>query len=105
MTSRSRSVRPCGSFKTTRKKSPPSTKNLPSDTPLECLVIYERINNIGGQFMKIVRLRPLLHAAILTIVCTTAGSAEEKITDTVSKQELQAKIEYCKTCHGLSGQG
>src|ERR1700687_6004903 len=44
MTSRSRSVRPCGSFKTTRKKSPPSTKNLPSDTPLECLVIYERIN-------------------------------------------------------------
>ena len=55
--------------------------------------------------MKIVRLQPLLHAAILTIVCTTRGSAEEKITDTVSKQELQAKIEYCKTCHGLSGQG
>src|ERR1700730_10400849 len=55
--------------------------------------------------MKIVRLQPLLHAAILTIVCTTGGSAEEKITDTVSKQELQAKIEYCKTCHGLSGQG
>src|ERR1700730_19440560 len=55
--------------------------------------------------MKIVRLQPLLHAAILTIVCTTGGSAEEKITDSVSKQELQAKIEYCKTCHGLSGQG
>src|ERR1700730_15789927 len=55
--------------------------------------------------MKIVRLQPLLHAAILTIVCTTAGSAEEKITNTVSKQEVQAKIEYCKTCHGLSGQG
>jgi hypothetical protein len=45
--------------------------------------------------MKSVRLQTLLHAAILTIVCTTGGSAEEKITNTVSKQELQAKIEYC----------
>ena len=24
---------------------------------------------------------------------------------TVSQRDLQAKIEYCKTCHGVSGQG
>jgi cytochrome c553 len=55
--------------------------------------------------MKTVGLQPLLQAAILTIVWITAGRAEEKSTDGVSKQELQAKIEYCKTCHGISGQG
>ncbi len=55
--------------------------------------------------MKTVRLHPLLPAAIFTVVCIAAGRAEEKSADTVSKQELQAKIEYCKTCHGISGQG
>src|ERR1019366_10721278 len=45
MTSRPRSVPPCASFKTTRKKSPPSTKSHRSDMPLECLVIYVLINN------------------------------------------------------------
>src|ERR1019366_8740768 len=44
MTSRPRSVPPCASFKTTRKKSPPSTKSHRSDMPLECLVIYVLIN-------------------------------------------------------------
>src|ERR1700752_366929 len=55
--------------------------------------------------MKTVGLQPVLQAAILTIVSITAGRAEEKTTVDVSKQELQAKIEYCKTCHGTSGQG
>jgi cytochrome c553 len=55
--------------------------------------------------MKIISLQSLMHAAILTIVLTTAGHAEEKNTDPVPKQEFQAKLEYCKTCHGLSGQG
>ena len=55
--------------------------------------------------MKIISLESLLHAAILAIVFTAAGRAEEGSTVTVSQQELQAKITYCKTCHGLSGQG
>jgi cytochrome c553 len=55
--------------------------------------------------MKIIRLQPLLHAAIFAIVFTTVGRAEEKSPDTISPQELQAKIAYCKTCHGVSGQG
>lgn len=55
--------------------------------------------------MKNVGLQPLLQATILTIVSIAAGRAEEKTTVDVSKQELQAKIEYCKTCHGTAGQG
>ncbi|MGO9848191.1 MAG: c-type cytochrome, partial [Methylocella sp.] len=55
--------------------------------------------------MKIVSVQSLLHAAILVIVFTAASRAEEKGTVPVSQQELQAKISYCKTCHGVSGQG
>lgn len=55
--------------------------------------------------MKIISLQSLLHAAILAIVFSAAGRAEERSIAAFSKQELQAKIEYCKTCHGLSGQG
>jgi cytochrome c553 len=62
-------------------------------------------DNIGGRILKIISLQSLLHAAILAIVFTAAGRAEERSTAAVSTQELQAKIGYCKTCHGLSGQG
>ena len=55
--------------------------------------------------MKIISLLSLLYAAVLAIVFSTAGRAEEKNTVTVPNHELQAKIQYCKTCHGLSGQG
>ena len=55
--------------------------------------------------MKIIRWQTLLHAAILAIVFTAAGRAEEGSKGAVSPQELQAKIAYCQTCHGLSGQG
>ena len=55
--------------------------------------------------MKIIRILSLLPAAIFVIVFSAAGRAEEKSPDTISPQELQAKIAYCKTCHGVSGQG
>jgi cytochrome c553 len=55
--------------------------------------------------MKAVSLRLALHTAILAIALSAAGHAEDKVTATVSRQDLQAKIEYCKTCHGVSGQG
>jgi cytochrome c553 len=55
--------------------------------------------------MKFISLLPLLQAAILAFVFAAAGRAEESATPAVSKQDLQAKIQYCKTCHGLSGQG
>jgi cytochrome c553 len=52
--------------------------------------------------MKLVSSRLALPAAIL-IAFSAAVHAQGK--DTVSPQELQAKIDYCKTCHGFSGQG
>ena len=55
--------------------------------------------------MKVISLQSLFCAAIFAIVFSPAGRAEEWGTAAVSKQELQAKLEYCKTCHGLSGQG
>jgi cytochrome c553 len=55
--------------------------------------------------MKIINFESLFHAAAVAIVFTAAGHAEEGSGVTVSSQELQAKIAYCKTCHGTSGQG
>jgi len=55
--------------------------------------------------MKIVGLGLALRAAILTVVFSVAGHAQDKGKVDFSQQQLQAKIAYCKTCHGLSGQG
>jgi cytochrome c553 len=52
--------------------------------------------------MNIIGSRVVMPAAIL-IACAVAALAQSK--DTVSPRELQAKIDYCKTCHGFSGQG
>ena len=40
-------------------------------------------------------LRTVLLAAVLGVGLSSAGHADE----------IQAKLAYCKTCHGLSGQG
>ena len=50
--------------------------------------------------MKVVRLQLALQTAILAIVFAAASRAED-----VGKRDLQAKLEYCKTCHGVLGQG
>jgi cytochrome c553 len=47
----------------------------------------------------------LLTAAFAVIVTSAASHAEDKGKADLSQQELQAKIAYCKTCHGVSGQG
>jgi cytochrome c553 len=46
-----------------------------------------------------------LTAAFVTVISAAATHAEDKVQAAVPKQELEAKITYCKTCHGLSGQG
>ena len=53
--------------------------------------------------MKVVRIRLTLHAALLAIIFSVASRAEE--TAIVSQEAIQAKVKYCETCHGLSGQG
>jgi cytochrome c553 len=52
--------------------------------------------------MKVISLPLVLQTVIFAIVCVGTGRAEDA---TFSSQELQAKLNYCKTCHGLSGQG
>lgn len=47
----------------------------------------------------------LAYAAILSIAVITAARAEDQAKDTVAPQALQAKLVYCKTCHGVSAQG
>jgi cytochrome c553 len=49
--------------------------------------------------MKIVRL----HSALRTAILAAALSAGLAIA--VHADDFQAKLQYCKTCHGLSGQG
>jgi cytochrome c553 len=56
----------------------------------------------GGRMMKVISLPLVLQTVIFAIVCVGTGRAEDA---TFSSQELQAKLNYCKTCHGLSGQG
>jgi cytochrome c553 len=55
--------------------------------------------------MKVVGVGLVLQTAILTVVFSVACHAEDKNKAAVPKQELEAKIAYCKTCHGVSGQG
>jgi cytochrome c553 len=41
----------------------------------------------------------------VAVVFSVAAHAEDKGAFAVSMQELKAKTDYCKTCHGVSGQG
>ena len=50
--------------------------------------------------MKVISLRSALQTAVLAIAFFTVGRG-----DGFSEERLQAKLEYCKSCHGLSGEG
>jgi cytochrome c553 len=54
--------------------------------------------------MKITGLPLAFYIAFVIVTPSTVG-AQNARSSAVSERELQAKIEYCKTCHGLSGQG
>src|ERR1700692_3371917 len=43
--------------------------------------------------------------AAFAFAVSAAAHAEDKGNAAVPKQELDAKLAYCKTCHGVSGQG
>src|SRR5450631_1308726 len=51
------------------------------------------------------RILSVLLTAAFAIALPAQPQAEDKAKANFSQQELQAKIAYCKTCHGLSGQG
>ena len=48
-------------------------------------------------------LLPALAAAMLVLALFAGARAQERTTSTTSG--FEAKLEYCKTCHGLSGPG
>lgn len=53
------------------------------------------------------RISSVLLAVAIATVASAAAQAQDKGKNKpdVSPAELKAKIDYCKTCHGLSGQG
>jgi cytochrome c553 len=54
--------------------------------------------------MTFTGLRLALPAALLALAVSVVGHAEDR--GMVARQGgLEAKLQYCKTCHGLSGQG
>jgi cytochrome c553 len=53
--------------------------------------------------MKVSSLKVASQTAILAIACLAAGYADA--ADRTARGGVQGKIEYCKDCHGLSGQG
>src|SRR6516165_6192667 len=58
--------------------------------------------------MKVINLELVLPAAALAFLLFAAdrsGSADDRREAVFPNQSFQAKLEYCKTCHGLSGQG
>ncbi len=52
---------------------------------------------------RAIGLRAALPASLLTAIFIVAGHAEER--GQAARAGLEAKLEYCKTCHGLQGQG
>ena len=53
-----------------------------------------------GRIVKLFGCSLALQVAVLAVVFAASGRASD-----FARQGLQAKIEYCKDCHGLSGQG
>jgi cytochrome c553 len=58
----------------------------------------------GGRVVEVRGLRLTLQAAILAVVFSGAAHAADGGAP-ARQGGLEAKLEYCKTCHGLSGQG
>ena len=56
--------------------------------------------------MRVVRrMRLALAVAIAAIAISEPSVAQDPVKPDFSQQQLDAKIAYCKTCHGVSGQG
>ena len=55
--------------------------------------------------MKLTSSRLALLTAVLAVVFSAAARLDHSGAAALPRQDLQAKLEYCKTCHGSSGQG
>ncbi len=57
------------------------------------------------QFSKSATLQLILQTAIAAVFFNIANGAGDKTPAGVSEHDLQAKIHYCTSCHGVSGRG
>ena len=57
----------------------------------------------GGRNARATGLRLILQTAVLAVAFSATGHAQERLAP--PRGGLEGKLEYCKTCHGLSGQG
>ena len=57
----------------------------------------------AGWVIKVVGVRQALLTVVLALGFSAIGHAQDAVVH--AKGGLEAKLEYCKTCHGLSGQG
>jgi cbb3-type cytochrome c oxidase subunit III len=56
--------------------------------------------------MRVIRLQLILPIAMLAVAFSaSARAADDKTAAAISKHDLQAKVDYCETCHGLSARG
>jgi cytochrome c553 len=55
--------------------------------------------------MKGIRLQSALQSTAALVAVMLAGATRANDASTVSKQEVQAKLQYCEVCHGVSAQG
>lgn len=55
--------------------------------------------------MKVIGVGSVLPAIVVAIVVLAAGTSGGADAIGHGQQDIRAKLEYCKTCHGLSGEG
>src|ERR1700680_1767999 len=55
--------------------------------------------------MKGIGLRAAMPVVMALLAVLLAGTTRANDTSTVSSQEVQAKLQYCNVCHGVSAQG
>ena len=55
--------------------------------------------------MKVIGSRWALPTAVLAAAFLASGPSDGADTTGHSRQGVEAKLEYCETCHGLSGEG
>ncbi len=55
--------------------------------------------------MRVISRGFVFEVAMLAIFLAAPSHAQVKTLPPPAKADLQAKLDYCKTCHGLSGQG
>jgi cytochrome c553 len=67
--------------------------------------VRQALARVQESDMKMTAPPSALYIACFVIVLSAPIRAQDAQKSAVSEREIQAKIEYCKTCHGLSGQG